>query len=77
MKKALSDIRITITIEIRLRDKITQEGALHKFGRAVDADAIAGHITAVIQGMSILARDGASQEELVSIAATAMMAWPS
>lgn len=75
VQKALAEIRIAI--EARLRDKIAQEEALRKPGRAVDADALAGHVMAVIQGMSTLARDGASQEKLLSIARTAMLAWPS
>ena len=41
-----------------------------------DADALAGHVMAVIQGMSTLARDGAAREKLTRVAATAMMAWP-
>jgi len=41
-----------------------------------DADALAGHVMAVIQGMSTLARDGAAREKLTRVAATAMLAWP-
>ena len=41
-----------------------------------DADALAGHVMAVIQGMSTLARDGAPREKLLRVAATAMLAWP-
>ncbi len=40
------------------------------------ADALAGHVMAVIQGMSTLARDGATREKLLRVAATAMRAWP-
>ncbi|WEZ83772.1 TetR/AcrR family transcriptional regulator [Rhizobium sp. 32-5/1] len=41
-----------------------------------DADALAGHIMAVIQGLSTLARDGATREKLTRVAASAMRAWP-
>lgn len=41
-----------------------------------DAAALAGMIVAVIQGLSVLARDGASRETLTAIAATALHAWP-
>ncbi len=41
-----------------------------------DADTLAGHVMAVIQGMSTLARDGAPREKLMRVAATAMLAWP-
>ncbi|MGI4826883.1 MAG: TetR/AcrR family transcriptional regulator [Janthinobacterium lividum] len=75
VQKALAEIRLTI--EARLRDKIIQDRTLRKLTRTVDADALAGHIMAVIQGMSTLARDGAKQEKLMSIATAAMLAWPS
>jgi len=32
---------------------------------------------AVIQGMSTLARDGATRQKLFSVASAAMLAWPS
>ena len=41
-----------------------------------DADALAGHVMAVIGGMSTLARDGAAREKLMRVAATAVLAWP-
>jgi AcrR family transcriptional regulator len=74
VQKALAEIRIAI--QIRLRDKIIGDQTLRKLKPAVDADALAGHVMAVIQGMSTLARDGANLEKLRSIATTAMLAWP-
>ena len=41
-----------------------------------DADALAAHILAVIQGLSTLARDGASREKLFRVADMALRAWP-
>ena len=41
-----------------------------------DADALAAHTMAVIQGMSTLARDGATRDKLTRVAASAMHAWP-
>ncbi len=75
VQKALADIRITI--ETRLRDKILGDRMLRKLKPAVDADALAAHMMAVIQGMSTLARDGADLQKLRSIAQTAMLCWPS
>ena len=44
--------------------------------RAFDREAaLARFVQAVQSGMSILARDGATKEELVAVAETAMMAW--
>ena len=42
-----------------------------------DAEALAAHVMAVIQGMSTLARDGAPRDKLMRVAETAMRAWPS
>ncbi|NYF88220.1 TetR/AcrR family transcriptional regulator [Tunturiibacter empetritectus] len=74
VQKALS--RIRIRIEKRLRDKILQDQRVGKLTPKIDADALAGHIMAVIQGMSTLARDGSNREKLSSVAAVAMLAWP-
>jgi AcrR family transcriptional regulator len=56
-------------IEERLRQKIAADGV-------PESEALAAHCMAVIQGMSTLARDGASREKLLGIGATAMRAWP-
>ena len=39
-------------------------------------DALAGLVMAVIQGLSTLARDGATRDHLLAIAEAAMAAWP-
>ncbi|MFI6285392.1 TetR/AcrR family transcriptional regulator [Streptomyces sp. NPDC051018] len=41
-----------------------------------DAGALARFVGAVVQGMSLQARDGATREELEAVAQTAMTAWP-
>lgn len=74
VQKALRDIRLKI--ENRLRRKIAEDRSLRKLKPKIDADALAGHIMAVIQGMSTLARDGATREKLLSIASAVMLAWP-
>ena len=61
-------------IEARLHDKIVQAIAAGELD--ADADALAGHVMAVIQGMSTLARDGAPRDKLMRVAAAAMLAWP-
>jgi len=63
-------------IEARLHDRIVQAIATGEMAVDADADALAGHVMAVIQGMSTLARDGAPREKLLRVAATAMLAWP-
>lgn len=74
VQKALA--RIRLGIEKRLRDRIVRDKELRKLKRRIDADALAGHMMAVIQGMSTLARDGATREKLSSVAALAMRVWP-
>jgi AcrR family transcriptional regulator len=74
VRMALSNIRLII--EKQLRRKIGEDRSMLKLRPKVDADALAGHIMAVIQGMSTLARDGATREKLFSVASVAMRAWP-
>lgn len=63
-------------IELRLKSKIAVDIEAGAISDGADAVALAGHIMAVIQGMSTLARDGASRNKLVRVATTAMLAWP-
>lgn len=74
VQRALGKIRLGI--EDRLRRKIMADRSIRKAKPKVDAEALAAHITAVIQGMSTLARDGAKREKLLRVAAAAMAAWP-
>ncbi len=64
------------TIESSLRKKILRAIKKGEMKASGDADGLAGHIMAVIQGMSTLARDGASRKKLMGIAERAMQAWP-
>ena len=73
VQEALAEIRLKI--EARLRRKIARDRAMGKL-KPVDAEALAGHIMAVIQGLSTLARDGATRKKLGSVARAAMLGWP-
>ena len=64
-------------IEERLRKKISDAIDACDVPAGSDAGALAALIMAVIQGMSTLARDGASREHLLRVASSAMQAWPS
>jgi AcrR family transcriptional regulator len=74
VQKALAKIRLGI--EKHLRSRIEQDNARSRPDRVVDAGAMAGYIMAMIQGMSTLARDGATRTKLLSVANAAMQAWP-
>ena len=63
-------------IEALLKRRIAQAIRVGELSNASDADALAAHTMAVIQGMSTLARDGAKREKLLRLADTAMLAWP-
>jgi AcrR family transcriptional regulator len=63
-------------IEACLCRRIVQAIEAGEMDAGTDADALAGYVMAVIQGMSTLARDGAAREKLTRVAATAMLAWP-
>ena len=67
---------IRIGIEAQLKAKITADMEVGRIPAEGDADALAGYIMAVIQGLSTLARDGASREKLLRVSETSMRAWP-
>ncbi|WP_206366504.1 TetR/AcrR family transcriptional regulator [Sphingomonas gei] len=78
---AAADIReelatIRRDIEARLRLRIESDVATGALPPATDADALAGHVLAVIQGMSTLAKDGAGRDKLLRIVDMAMACWP-
>lgn len=56
-------------IEATLRERLISE-------RLPEAEALAAHVMAVIQGMSTLARDGAPRERLLAVAEIALAGWP-
>ena len=64
-------------IESRLRERIERDikGGVLPLG--TQAAALAGLVLAVTQGMSVLARDGASRASLLAMVEAALRAWPS
>ncbi len=73
VQAALAHIRQTV--ERQLAARIGRGIEAGEMPPGTDAEALAGHVMAVIQGMSTLARDGASHEKLLRVADTAMLAW--
>jgi AcrR family transcriptional regulator len=74
VQKALSKIRLRI--EKRLRTRIQQDNTTSAQSVKIDADTMAAYVMALIQGMSTLARDGATRTKLLAIASAAMQSWP-
>lgn len=63
-------------VESVLRDAVLRDVRAGELADGVDAEALAGHVMAVVQGLSTLARDGAPRDRLQRIAALALAAWP-
>jgi AcrR family transcriptional regulator len=59
-----------------VEEKITAAIDAGELPADTDAHALAAYYSAVIQGMSAKARDGATRDDLHAIATTAMRAWP-
>lgn len=76
-----SDVReelaaIRRRIEAALRSRIERDVRDGMMPADTDADMLAGHVFAVVQGMSTLAKDGADRAKLLRIVEGAMMVWP-
>jgi AcrR family transcriptional regulator len=74
VREALAAIRRGI--EARLRRKIARAIKTAELPVSADAKSLAGLTMTVIQGMSTMARDGASRVHLMRVARQAMLAWP-
>lgn len=58
-----------------LAEKIAQDIAKGRLPADVHANTMAAHVMAVIQGLSTLARDGATRQALIAVATHAMTTW--
>jgi len=75
VQRAVADIRRGISADLAAR--IARDIADGALPPDTDAAALAGMVVALIQGMSALARDGATRQTLQAVAKAAMRAWPS
>ena len=78
---AAADVRAALgairrDMEAQLCARIALGIAQGELPADADAEALAAMTMALIQGMSTLARDGASREKLMGIVASALRAWP-
>ena len=75
VQAAVADVRQGIERRLRTRiERDIEDGALPP---ETQAAALAGLVLAVTQGMSVLARDGASRASLLAMVEAALRAWPS
>ena len=63
-------------IEGALRARIERDVSDGVLPAGSDAEMLAGHVFAVVQGMSTLAKDGAGRDKLLRIVDGAMAGWP-
>lgn len=63
-------------IEGFLKERIQHDQDNKILPKSASPEGLAGLTLSTIQGMSVLARDGASRKKLLHIADTAMLAWP-
>ena len=74
VQEAVADVRRGI--EARLRARIERDIELAVLPPGTRAAPLAGLVLAVTQGMSVLARDGATKASLLAIMEAALAAWP-
>ena len=74
VREELAEIRRGI--EEALRSRIERDVRDGHLPDDTDSEALAGHVFAVVQGMSTLAKDGAGREKLLRIVDSAMAGWP-
>ena len=74
VREELAEIRRGIEAALRLR--IERDVASGALPASTDAEMLAGHAFAVVQGMSTLAKDGAHRGKLLRIVDAAMAGWP-
>lgn len=74
VQHVVADIRRAVGAHLRAR--IERDIAAGLLPASTDAFALAGMVLAVIQGMSVLARDGIPRARLLDIGQAALLAWP-
>jgi AcrR family transcriptional regulator len=74
VQQAVADIRNGITAQLHAKIRTDVSGGI--LPHDTDVAAMAGLVMTVTQGMSVLARDGASRAQLLSIIEHMLNAWP-
>ena len=74
VQQAVAEIRSTIVAQ--LRSRVERDVSAGILPRDTNPAALSGLVVAVIQGLSVLARDGATLANLMEIGTVSMRAWP-
>jgi AcrR family transcriptional regulator len=68
--------QVRAQIQARLQNRIDQDLVQGLLPAGTNSQSLASFVITVIQGMSVLARDGTDRQSLLAIADIAMSAWP-
>ena len=74
VQQAVAAIRHCIAAQLRARIERDIESGLLSYN--TDADALSAFVIALIQGLSVLARDGATRKSMIAVVDAALGAWP-
>lgn len=74
VQRAVADIRRAV--QQGLKARIERDVSERRLPPETDAAGLSGLVMAVMQGMSVLARDGAGRADLVAIVRVTLQAWP-
>ncbi len=74
VQQAVAQVRHAILSQ--LKERIERDVSLGLLPISTDSASLAGLVVAVIQGLSVLARDGMDQAALIEIASVATKSWP-
>lgn len=74
VKREVAQVRKEIGL--RLKNRIDQDVSQGLLPAETESQTLSAMVIALIQGMSVLARDGTDRQDLLAIANAAMNAWP-
>lgn len=83
---ACQSVEASIRDDVNTRTESSKQAIVDRMQKAVDAgdffqptdpNAITRYLIAIMQGMSVQAQSGASRHDLMQVAESAMLAWPS
>ncbi len=75
VQRTVADVRHNV--QGALRDRIERDISEHVLPRETDPEGLSGMVMAVMQGLSVMARDGGDRASLLAIVSVALRAWPS
>lgn len=75
VQRTVADVRRNV--QGALRHRIERDVSEQLLPRETDPEGLSGMVMAVMQGLSVMARDGGDRASLLAIVSVALRAWPS